>query len=80
MTDHFEQFPFEEIRDPNGDYYASAPAAVAAGHRLSQVWSVVESDGSYTYGPPYHYVNVIGFIATEEHHDNDTYYHEDLDE
>jgi hypothetical protein len=29
-----------------------------------------------TYGPPGHFVNVIGYIATAEHHDNDTYYQE----
>lgn len=77
MADHFTDFPFEEIRDANGDYFTTAAQAMAAGYDADQVWSVVESDGTYTYGPSHHYVNLVGFVATKERHDGETYYHEE---
>ena len=77
MADHFTRFPFEEIRDENGDFFANHKAAQKAGYDDDQIWSVVESDGTYTYGPPHHYVNLIGHIATIERHDGDTYYHDE---
>lgn len=77
MTDHFTYFPFEEIKRPDGHYFASWHEAKAAGYADNQIWSVVESDGTYTYGPPHHYVNHVGHIATVESHDGDTYYHEE---
>jgi hypothetical protein len=72
-------FPFEEIRDDvvggNGDYFASWQAAKDAGFDDDQIWSITGGDdNSYTYGPPHHYVNHIGHIATKERHDNATYY------
>ena len=76
MTLFEEDFPFEEIRDRNGDYFHGVQEAMNAGYGLKQVWSVTEGEGIYTYGPPRHYVNVIGYIATKEYHDNDTYYEE----
>lgn len=76
-TFHHIEFPFEEKRDTDGDYFATARDVVKAGYEYpNQVWSVVESDGVYTYGPPHHYVNVLGYIGTEERHDNQTYYEE----
>jgi hypothetical protein len=52
--------------------------AMDAGYADTQIWSITESDeGSWCYGPPYHYVNLIGFIATMAHHDGDTYYIEE---
>jgi hypothetical protein len=80
MTDHNAQFPFEEKRRPSGDYFDNVQQAVDAGYALSQIWSVVEVDGSYTYGPSHHWINLLGLVATDEHHDGDTYYHEDADE
>lgn len=78
-------FPFAEIRDDvvggNGDYFESWQAAKDAGFDDDQIWSVTEGDGgdTYCYGPPHHYVNHIGHIATNERHDNATYYIEALD-
>lgn len=80
MADHFCDFPYEEIRMPSGDYFPTALDAAKAGYHRDQIWSVVESNGNYTYGPPHHYVNRIGFIATKETHDFETYYHEEVEE
>lgn len=79
MTDYFKDFPYEEIRKADGNYFDRPSQAMALGYTLSQIWSVVESDGSYTYGPSHHIVNVLGFIATKEHHNSKTYYHEEDD-
>lgn len=79
MTDHFTEFPYEEIRRPDGDFFGSWAEAKAAGYADNQIWSVTECEGTWTYGPPHHYVNHIGHIATQETHDNETYYHEVLD-
>jgi len=71
-----EDFPFEEIRDENGDYFSSAWQPLKLGYKITQIWSVAEHDGTWCYGPPFHVVNVIGYIATTERHDNETYYEE----
>lgn len=72
-----QQFPYDEIRRTDGDYFHSRQEANDAGHDDSHVWSVIESEGVWSYGPPHHYVNVLGYIATKESHDGDTYYEED---
>ena len=74
MNLHKEDFPFDEIRDENGDYFDTAQDVMNAGHSITQVWSVSEEAGVFTYGPHHHYINVIGFVATREHHDGETYY------
>ncbi len=81
-----QDFPFDEIRNATGDYFASVTEAMKAGYQESQIWSVAIADGegpngedAYTYGPSFHYVNVMGYIATKEHHDDETYYEELLD-
>ena len=79
MTEHYEAFPFEEIRRRDGNYFNTAEEAVAAGYKESQVWSVIESDDWYTYGPSWHYINRLGYVATKEHHDGQTYYHEQVE-
>jgi hypothetical protein len=71
---HETEFPFKEIRNENGDFFNSWMEAKLAGFQDTQIWSVTESDGTWCYGPPHHYVNRIGYIATAEHHDNNTYY------
>jgi hypothetical protein len=76
MADFYKEFPFEEIRKRNGNFFNTAEDAMAAGYAESQVWSVIESEGTYTYGPSFHYINRLGYIATKEHHDGETYYHE----
>lgn len=74
---HQSDFPFERI---NEDYFFYAKDALKAGYKDSQIWSVAEGDDSiFTYGPSHHYINVIGYIVTEETHDGDTYYEESLD-
>lgn len=79
MTTYQQDFPFEEIRKADGNYFDSWAEAKAAGWDDDQIWSIVEGDGdeeTWVYGPPHHYVNVLGFIATNERHDGDTYYEE----
>jgi hypothetical protein len=77
MADHFADFPFDEIRDKSGDYFSSPQAAMAAGFDADQIWSVIECDGTWSYGPVGHVVNLIGYVATAERHDGETYYHEE---
>ena len=84
---YFQQdFPFDEIRHKTGDYFRSIGEAIKAGYQESQIWSVAIADGEgpngedvFTYGPSFHYVNVMGYVATKEHHDDNTYYEELLD-
>jgi hypothetical protein len=85
-----ENFPFEEIRAEGGNLFFSAADAHAAGFDVDQIWSVVECDeyedddegdlelrtSVWVYGPSHHYVNVLGFVATHERHDGDTYFEE----
>lgn len=78
MAYHLEDFSYEEIRRPDGNYFDSWAEAQQAGYDDDQIWSVVAGNKAWTYGPPHHYVNVIGFIATTERHDHDTYYEETL--
>lgn len=79
MPLHTCDFPYEEIRLPSGDYFPSWQAARDAGYQDNQIWSVCEDNGSYSYGPPHHIVNVLGFIATKETHDFETYYDEEAE-
>lgn len=80
-TIHEKDFPFEEYRNADsGDYFGCISDAVSAGFQINQIWSVVESgerDDCYIYGPPHHWVNLIGYVATKETHDKNTYYVED---
>jgi len=78
----FEEFPFEEIRkDFTNDYFDTAQEAKdQTGLDFNHIWSVIEEDGVYVYGPAHHYTNVIGYIATVEQHDETTYYEEDTNE
>ena len=79
-----ELFPFKQygkgkLRRDTGetDYYDSWQEAKEDGWADNQIWSVVSGDESYCYGPPEHYVNHVGHIATEEAHDGNTYYDEE---
>jgi len=78
MTDYYREFPFEEIRDKNGDYFRRPIDLIELGYKLSQIWSVTENDNTFSYGPPHHVVNVLGFVATKEHHNSKTYYHDEV--
>ncbi len=79
------EFPYEEIREPDGNYFSTYEnALLEANGNAFHVWSVVstETDGGdlvFTYGPGKHYVNVIGWICTQETHDGDTYYEERIE-
>ena len=79
MAEYEVEFPFTELKTPTGDYYDNRIEMERAGFVESQMWSVTDADdddGSeyLCYGPVHHYVNLIGYIATAEHHDGDTYY------
>ena len=77
-NENFEEFPFEEIRQESGDYFDSIDQAKAAGYPLEQIWSICDHDGCWTAGPPHHWVNLLGYIATKEVHDHNTYYFENI--
>ena len=80
-TLHHEEFPFDEIRDDDGDYFATVERAkTLTGYDESHIWSITETNDvypTYCYGPSHHYVNLIGYIATHEAHDGNTYYEEE---
>lgn len=80
-TTHEKEFPFNELKMPTGDYYDNPTQMMNAGFEESQMWSVVEADADdgseyLCYGPVHHYVNLLGYIATAEKHDGNTYYNE----
>lgn len=77
----YTDFPFEEFRAPDGNYFDSWGHAKDAGYDDNQIWSIIEGqeeDGSewFVYGPPQHFINHYGHVATKERHDHNTYYHE----
>ena len=78
-------FPYTELRTQTGDYFDNRTEMARAGFLESQMWSVVEAtadDGSewLCYGPVHHYINLLGYIATAEHHNGGTYYEECIQE
>lgn len=72
MTDHFEDFPFDQL-----GIFPSWKAASEAGYPDNQIWSVCEHEETWCYGPPHHHVNHMHHIVTAETHDGETYYHEE---
>lgn len=80
VKDNFCEFPFDEIRTASGNYFSTMAQAIAAGYEEDQIWSVTECEGSYSYGPSHPYFHLLGFIATQERHDGETYYHEEAQE
>ena len=74
-------FPYAEIRKKCGNYFGSQTEAMqVTGLDEDHIWSVAICDetDTYTYGPCHHFINVLGYIATKEAHDNNTYYEEEL--
>lgn len=73
MTTHQADFPYDEVS--RHDMLADA---FATGAKDENIWSVVEHDdgNGVTYGPYYHFVNVLYWIITAETHDKSTYYEE----
>jgi hypothetical protein len=65
-----ERFPFEEIAQ-----FHTIPEAVKAGWQVSQIWSVTEGDDDdvWVYGPSRHHVNLLHYIVTNEHHNENSY-------
>jgi hypothetical protein len=78
VTDFNQDFPFDEIRHHSGDYFDAVSDCLAHGYARNQIWSVVESENTISYGPSRHYVNLLGYVCTTEPHDDDTYYHYDM--
>jgi hypothetical protein len=81
MTTIQGDFPYEEIRRPDGNYFRNWQEAKDAGFDDDQIWSVVSAEGDdgsewIIIGPPHHFCNHIGHVATLERHDNNTYYEE----
>lgn len=70
-TIHHEYFPFETIGQ-----YGTLQEAMAAGWDRDQIWSFAIHEDTFVYGPPHHYVNVMGYYTTHERHDGETYYEE----
>ena len=71
-----EDFPFEVL-----EQFPNLPAALAAGHKRENLWSIVDGDDPdlWLYGPPHHHVNLLSIALTAEAHDGRTYYEEHLD-
>mgnify|MGYP001273370718 CR=1 FL=1 len=77
---HAIDFPFNEIRGSDGDFFSTAEEASAAtGLDVNHIWSIADHDGTITYGPATSWVNVYGYFATAEAHDGCTYYIEATD-
>jgi len=73
-----DDFPFDQIRTPDGGFFATAAqAASATGLSDRHLWAIADHDGTITYGPATSWVNVYGYFATAEAHDGRTYYAED---
>lgn len=77
MADHFRTFPYEPIKRKDENYFDTWQEARDAGFDDNQIWSVVETEGTWTFGPPHHRINLMGYVATNERHDGETYYHEE---
>ena len=78
-----EDFPFEEIRTKSGDFFHTLEEVKALGYTEDQIWSVVIADTdegyTYSYGPCEHWIDRLGYVATKEKHDGNTYYEETME-
>lgn len=79
MTNHYCEFPFEEIRAESGDFFQTIEEAKTQGYALNQIWSVLQAESTFVYAPPRHYINLIGYTVTAEPHDDATRYYETLE-
>jgi len=74
------EFPYEEIRDPNGDYFSTYQDVLDAGFSDAQVWTVIITDEDHgmwiTYDNGFRFVNVIGYVASKEEVTEDECYDE----
>ncbi|MAD95695.1 MAG: hypothetical protein CML33_09410 [Rhodobacteraceae bacterium] len=85
MINENTEFPFDEIRDSNGDYFETiTQAMVQTGLGSNHIWSVTCDDHEkddwqvFITGPKHHIVNLLGYVVTREPHDGDTYYIEEV--
>lgn len=72
-----DDFPYDEVRDANGDYFHTVSEATKLGFKINQVWSVTMHEDTICYGPSHHYVNLLGYVATQDSHDGKTYFEYD---
>lgn len=74
------EFPYEEIKDADGNYFLRYEDVIAAGYCEEQVWTVISTDTDtgiwFTYDSTPRIVNVIGYIATKEKITGDECYEE----
>ena len=71
---HYRDFPFEEIRKYDGSYFNSVLECINNGFDVDQIWSLTLDEDNFCYGPSIHYINLIGYICTQERHDGETYF------
>ena len=74
------EFPYEEIKDADGNYFLHYEDVIDAGYCEEQVWTVISNDNAngiyFTYDSTRRIVNVIGYIATKEEAVPGEYYEE----
>ena len=65
------EFPYEEIRRADGNYFDSWKEVTTAGYADTQIWCVTTGDEEqgtwFCYENTRRFVDVLGFIATKEH-------------
>ena len=75
-----KDFPFKEIRKKSGDFFHTLEEVKALGYTEDQIWSVLIAENNegytYSYGPCDYLMNRLGYVATKEKHDGNTYYEE----
>ena len=63
-------FPYEEIKDTDGNYFQRYQDVLDAGFSDAQVWTVIVTDEDLglwiTYDNGYRFVNVLGYVASKE--------------
>jgi hypothetical protein len=77
MTEHYTEFPFDEIRRQDGDHFNNIAECKKAGFDEDQIWSLTLEEDTFCYGPSIHWINLIGYICTNERHDGQTYFMEE---
>jgi hypothetical protein len=66
-----KDFPYDEIRRDDGNYFDSWKEVKAAGYAKTQTWCITTGDSEhgtwFCYDSSPHFVNVMGYVATKEH-------------
>ena len=77
-----KDFPFKEIRKKSGDFFHTLEEVKALGYTEDQIWSVLIAENNegytYSYGPCDYLLSRLGYVATKEKHDGNTYYEETI--